>query len=75
MIPKNRGGRGDTLKTDFQPGRPTQLSPAQQMHVQVKDRLPGTRADVEHGPVAIVDAALPIRKNVLRFSLLGYNSA
>jgi len=43
------------------------------MHVQVKNRLPRTRADVQHGPAAVVNAALPIRKNVLRFSLLGYN--
>jgi len=45
------------------------------MHVQVKNRLPGTRTDVEHGPAAVLDAALAIRENVLCFSLLGYNSA
>jgi len=53
--------------------RPLQLPPAQQVHVQVKNRLPCTRADVKHGPVAVLDAALAIRKNVLRFSPLGYN--
>ena len=35
-----------------------QISPAQQVHVQVKNGLPGTRPDVEHGSVAILDAAL-----------------
>ena len=35
-----------------------QISAAQQVYVQVKNGLPGTRADVEHGPVAILDAAL-----------------
>ncbi len=73
MIPKDRGGRGDTLYKRFLAGRPLQVPPAQQMHVQVKNRLPRTRADVQHGPAAVVNAALPIRKNVLRFSLLGYN--
>ena len=28
------------------------------MHVQVKNRLPGMRADVEHGSIAVLDAAL-----------------
>jgi len=40
------------------PRRPLQIPAAQQVHVQVEDRLPGTRADVEHGPVAIFNAAL-----------------
>ncbi len=39
--------------------RPLQISASEQMHVQVKDRLPGARAHVEHGSVAILDAALP----------------
>jgi hypothetical protein len=35
-----------------------QVPPSQQVHVQVKDRLPGAGADVQHGQVAILDAAL-----------------
>ena len=46
--------------------------------MQVKHRLPRTRADVKHGPVAIVDAALPcdIGSNQLasadQFGILSY---
>jgi hypothetical protein len=40
------------------PRRPLQISPAQQVYVQVKNGLPRTRPDVEHGSVAILDAAL-----------------
>jgi hypothetical protein len=29
------------------------------MHVEMKNGLPGTRSDVEHGSIAILDAALP----------------
>ena len=39
--------------------RPLQISASEQVHVQVKDRLAGARAHVEHGSIAILDAALP----------------
>jgi hypothetical protein len=49
--------------------RPLQVSASEQVHVQVKDGLSGARADVKHGSIAILDAALPsnLRRRELAF--------
>src|SRR5271170_5313600 len=56
--PRCIAGNGDAPEKPLLPRRPLQVSSAQQMHVQVKNRLPGPRADVEYGAVAVLDAAL-----------------
>ena len=38
---------------------PLQRAPADQVHVQVKDRLAGARAHVQHRAVAIFNRSLP----------------
>ncbi len=58
-VPANLDFHSGPAESQSLPRRPLQIPPPQQMHVQMKNRLPGARADVEHCAIAILDVALP----------------
>ena len=44
-----------------------QITPANQVYVQVKYRLSGARPDVQHSPVTLLDALLS--RNICRYQM------